>query len=385
MDIALVRGPYLNPNGVLPWDYLNSNYDDITVTAFKSDPERFDTNWLDMEVRSLSWLDGKVKLFNREHICWRMLSRLDLPRTVLRGVSSLVDEFDLIHTSENFNLFSLQAARAAAGTDCNFAFTAGENIPFYPGNCLTWQVKRYVNAQADGATATTQAGKRALIHEGINFDDIVVIPNTVDTNRFDRGPPTLRNLNLPTALRYEYNVLFVHGLREQKGVQYLLEAFSCFSEVAPESNLILVGRNNLDSETYNQQITGNEAVNHVKYVPNENMSELYNLADVFVLPSITMKDNEEQFGMALIEAMSCGLPSITTDVGGLPHVNEDGETGIVVEERSVDALTTALVRLFEDSKERSRMGERAYAYVRKNYTSEVIADRLYRFYSTIAE
>lgn len=383
MDIALVRGPYLNPNGVLPWDYLDSNYNDISITAFKSEPQRFDTTWLDMEVRSLSWLDGAVTLFGREHICWKMLSRFELPRTVLRGISTLADEFDVVHTSENFNLFSLQAARSAAGSDCNFAFTAGENIPFYPGNCLTWQVKRYVNSRADGATATTQAGKRALIHEGIDPDDIVVVPNTVDTDRFDRERPAIRNLDLPTALRDAYNVLFVHGLREQKGVSYLLDAFDSFGEVAPEANLILVGQNHLDSGTYDRRIAENEAVHHVEYVPNEDMSELYNLADVFVLPSITMADNEEQFGMALIEAMACGLPSIVTDVGGLPHVAEDGETSIIVDERSADALSTALMRLFEDPNERTRMGECAYEYARENYTAEVVADRLYRFYTTV--
>lgn len=382
MDIALVRGPYLNPNGVLPWDYLNANYDDISVTAFSSDPQRFDTAQLDMEVRSLRWIDGTVTLFGREYLAWKMLSRYGLPRAALRGISALAEEFDVIHTSENFNIFSMQAARVAAKTDCRFVFTAGENIPFYPGNCLTWQVKQYVNTRVDGATATTQAGKRALIHEGVDPDDIVVIPNTVDTDRFDRRQPAIEKLDLPSALEGGYNVLFVHGIREQKGVLYLLDAFEAFGEVAPEANLILVGQNYIDSGEYERRVAGNEAVHHVEYVPNEDMSELYNLSDVFILPSVTIQDNEEQFGMALIEAMSCGLPSIVTDVGGLPHVAEDGETSIVVNERSADALADALAHMFKNPDVRTRMSERAYEYVRENYTAEVVTDRLYQFYTS---
>lgn len=380
MKIALVRGPHLNPNGVLPWNYVDQEYEDISITGFKSYPERFDTSDLDMEVRSLRWLDGMVNGFGIEALPWTILGRKGLPRTALLGMRSIANEFDVVHASENFNLFSLQGAIASRNRNAHFVFTAGENIPFFPGNALTWQVKKVVNTHSVAATSTTQAGKRALIHEGMKPKDVRVIPNAVDTDRFDddaRRPDTHR---LPDGSEAGFNISFVHGLKEQKGTEYLLRAFSRLQQDRDGVNLLLVGQNNLDERTYSEHVSGAPSVFHLEYIPNEEMSELYNISDVFVLPSITTKTNQEQFGMAVIEAMACGVPSVVTNVGGLPHVVDDGKTSIVIEERSVEELVEALTTLYEDAEYRETLASNSYDYVREHYTPEIVGKRLYDFY-----
>lgn len=383
MKIALVRGPYLNPNGILPWNYLDETYDDIKITAFKSDPARFDTSWLDLEVKSLNWPEGAIDGLGREYLLWSLLGRYDLPRTLLRGMQSLVKEYDIVHTSENFNIFSSQAAFGATRTDTSFVFTAGENIPFYPANPLTWAVKRYVNRRAEAATTTTMAGKRALIHEGIAPEDITVLPNAVDTNRFDEGPKRTAGTPLPPRLEHEFTILFVHGLQEQKGIRYLLGAFNCIASTFDGVNLLLVGNNKLPESYYQEHVGQNQDVYHIEHVPNEEISQLYNLSDVFVLPSVTIENNEEQFGMALIEAMACGTPSVVTDVGGLPHVAEEGHTSLVVPERSDKALAEAITELYHNNEKAETMGTNAYQYAREHYTPAVVGEQLYDFYTQI--
>ncbi|WP_079978691.1 glycosyltransferase family 4 protein [Halolamina sediminis] len=333
-----------------------------------------------MPVESLPWYDGKLSALGHEHFIYDAFCKFKLPRAVLGGIKDLTNKYDIIHTSENFNLFSAQAARACTNSDTDFVFTAGENIPFYPHSVPTSFHKSYVNQRADGATATTIQGKRALIHEGVPHSDIKVVPNALDTTEFEPDPTTAAEVGLPEICDEDFTFLFVHRLCEQKGTPYLVEAFERFQREASEGSLILVGSDSLDNDNIRQRIRDNPDIYHIEYVPYDEISALYNFSDVFVLPSVTVWYNEEQFGMALIEAMACGTPSVVTDVGGLPHVAQHGETSLVVDERSVSALYEAFSRLYEDEEFRSELARASRELVTENYAIDVVADQLRDFY-----
>lgn len=380
MQIALIRGPYLRPSGVLPWDYLHENDSDFEVTAFVSDPPRHDTSSLNMPVKSLPWYDGKISFLGYDHFPFVALSKFNLPRALLMGIENLAKEYDIIHTSENFNIFSAQAAKACKNRDTRFTFTAGENISFYPHSFPTSIHKSYVNHHADGATATTIEGKRALIHEGIPHSKIDVVPNALDTSAFRPESVTAEEVGLPPELNDSFTLLFVHRLCEQKGTPYLVEAFERFQQEEADASLILVGDDSLEDKNIRQRIEENSGIFYLSHIPHDEISDLYNFADLFVLPSVTMESNEEQFGMALIEAMACGTPSIVTDVGGLPHVAQHGETSLVVEERSVNALFEAFSCLFDDKTKSKKLSEGGRYRVREQYDIDIVASKLREFY-----
>lgn len=383
--IALIRGPYLRPDGVRPWEHLNAETDH-EVVAFESNPPRFDTGALDLPVRQLRWPDGAVDLFGYEHFFSRAIRKMRFPSDYLVGVRGLTDEFDVLHTSENFNLFSLQAALATRGDDAKFAFSVGENIPYplYQRNPVLWHVKRFVNAKAAGITATTPVGKRALIHEGVSHEKVSVVPNAVDSNRFapmeDPVDPT--ELGFPASCAESMNVLFVHGLREQKGIYDLLEAFESLNFEGDVVRLLLVGADDLNSRR-SQYVRKATDVHWVERVPYERMPELYDFADISVLPSVTTPNNEEQFGMAILEAMSCETATVVTDVGGLPYLVEDGETSIVVRERSPMSLRSAIETLLSDSDRRSSLAKAGRARAVEEFRPDVVSDRLKSFYDDL--
>lgn len=383
MNVALVRGPYLRPNGILPWEKLHIDNSDITITAFESDPPRFDTSDLQLPVERLTWLDGQFDAFGYDHVVDKGLAHLGLPHTVLTGIRRLARDYDVVHTSENFTFFSLQAALTARRHDATFVFSAGENIPHFPGNSLTWQVKKFVNRAAAGATTTTQFGKRALIHEGVDHSDITVVPNAMDFGHFDSKTAHAADIDLPAEFDDTFNILFVHKLCEQKGVEYLLDAAEELAADHPDLRLIVVGSNQFDDDYYDRRVANAAHVHHVEYLENERISTLYNLADVFTLPSVTMEWNQEQFGMAVLESMACGVPSIVTNVGGLPYVASAGETSLVVDERDADALSGAIERLYTDDALRERLGEASYRYVRDRFTTERVAESLHDFYGSL--
>lgn len=386
MKIALVRGPYLRPSGVIPWDVLHQK-GDFEIVAFESDPPRFDTSSLEMPVRQLSWPDGKYELFDHDHAVSKGLRKIRFPSDYLRDLDRVVTEFDVIHTSENFNLFSFQAARKTRGTDTKFVFSAGENIPYPPfqRNPLLWRMKRYINTAADAITTTTPKAKRALIHELTDHKKISVVPNCIDTEQFaPLTDPETDSLPLQEDLESTTNVLFVHGLKEQKGVPDLLDAWRTVKDRTDGCRLILVGDNFLNKQDINY-IKKTESIIWIKQVPYQLMAELYNSCDICVLPSVSMPNNEEQFGMAILEAMSCSLPTIVTDVGGLPFVTEAGETSLVVQERSPMELADAVIRLLEDPSLRERYGQKGRKRAKTRFSKKQVSNELKTFYEELAD
>ncbi|MFB6186334.1 MAG: glycosyltransferase family 4 protein [Halobacteriaceae archaeon] len=384
IKIALIEGPYLRPSGIKHWEELDKR-NGFDIVAFESKPSRYDTSGLDLEVRQLYWPEGDFTILGYEHFFSRALEAAHFPSDYLVGIRKLTEEFDIIHGAENYRTFSLQAAIATRNTDSKFVFSAGENIP-YPRkqrNPLMWEVKKYVNKRADGINTTTPFGKRALIHEGVDPEKVSVIPNCIDTDIFK---PT-QDINLSdTAIDEDLinttNILFVHHLCQQKGVPHLLKAFADIREDYENLRLVLVGENDLSSDD-KDLVEKHSDIVWIDSLPYQDMPKLYNICDIGVLPSVPVTNNEEQFGMAILEAMACGLPTVVTNVGGLPYVVNDKETSLVVPPRSPSKLAAALGKLIEDPQLRTTFGENGRDRAISKFGQEKVADKLGLFYKKI--
>lgn len=377
--IALIRGPHLRPDGIRPWEAL-AQRDSYDVVAFECDPPVHDTSSVSIRVERLPWPAATLR---------RYVGADRVPsaaRSYLRGIDALTDRFDVLHTSENYNIFSLQAALAARRSeDTTFVFSAGQNIP-YPvaqRNPLAWKLKQYVNGTAAGITTTAPLGKRALIHEGVPHDEIRVVPNCVDPETFspsDKYSPD--DVGLSDELQKAPTLLFAHQLCEQKGTPELLDAHDHLKNRGVDHNLVLLGENQLDAHT-SRRIQDDNGIYHLECVPYTDMGALYNLAEVFVLPSVIRVNNEEQFGMCALEAMACGVPTIVTNIGGLPFVAEHGETSLVVEERDALALANAAEQLLADDVLRDEYGANARARAKSVFHPCRVANVLADFYDTV--
>ncbi len=107
-------------------------------------------------------------------------------------------------------------------------------------------------------------------------------------------------------------------------------------------------------------------------LPQKALVTAYQQTHVFVMPSVCM----EPFGMPLVEAMASGLPCIATRAGGIPGILTDGETGLLVERATVEALTGALSRLANDGEYRAQLGIQARHRAEKYFDWSVAANRL---------
>jgi rhamnosyl/mannosyltransferase len=106
-------------------------------------------------------------------------------------------------------------------------------------------------------------------------------------------------------------------------------------------------------------------------------------ADLFVLPS---NNRAESFGIVLIEALACGLPLISTELGtGTSFVNQNEETGLVVPPNDAQALASAINRLLADTDLRCRMSKAALARARSEFNVTTMAARMLDLYQSVLE
>ncbi|HEY7018486.1 MAG TPA: glycosyltransferase family 4 protein [Gaiellaceae bacterium] len=161
--------------------------------------------------------------------------------------------------------------------------------------------------------------------------------------------------------------IFVGNKYELKGVPALLDAWAIVRERLPDALLWVVG---VDPPRGVRERLG--SVEWFGFVRERYVLEkLYGDASVFVMPS-----RFEAFGRAAVEAMGNALPCITTDVGGLPEVVDDGRTGLLVPPDDPPALAEALISLLSDPARAEQLGRAGHEKVRTQLTWEAVAKRM---------
>jgi glycosyltransferase involved in cell wall biosynthesis len=157
-------------------------------------------------------------------------------------------------------------------------------------------------------------------------------------------------------------ILFVGSLSERKGVHDLLTAFAKLIRDRPDALLLLVGTGpeELALKRRISEMALDNDVQFTGFLSHRELPLLASLAAIFVLPSLY-----DPWPAAILEAMSCSLPIVTTQaVGMVPEIVRNNENGVVVPPSNPDALAAALHRLANDARERNRMGERSLELVR---------------------
>ena len=154
----------------------------------------------------------------------------------------------------------------------------------------------------------------------------------------------------PHAVNGKFKILFVGRHIERKGIRYLIEAAKYLPRDQFEIRIVGVGDlteqlHAIADEVKQSNPDSAEIIFTGKLSPEELANE-YKSANVFTLPAIVdSKGDTEGLGVVLIEAMELGLPIVASNVGGIPDVVIDGETGILVPEKDPEALANAYKRL----------------------------------------
>ena len=116
-------------------------------------------------------------------------------------------------------------------------------------------------------------------------------------------------------------------------------------------------------------------------VSNDRLLNLYNSSDLFVLPSIIdSQGNMEGLGVVLLEAMACKVPVIGTNIGGIPDIIQDNETGLLVPQKNILRLSSAINIMINNKSLRKQIANNGYCSVQNKFNWKKIANHYLKIY-----
>ena len=243
-----------------------------------------------------------------------------------------------------------------------------EFAEFYQG-CPPWarRIVRATLAKATLVVALSEAWRATLaeISPGARMDvlmNAVPLAPLQDRWRSEDPQPTL---------------LFLGEIARHKGVCELARAFALVADRFPQLKLVYAGTGAAIEEArrLGPQLGLGGRIECTGWLESERKRAALAGATIFVLPSYV-----EGMPMALLEAMSWGLPTISTAVGGVPEVITHEVNGLLVAPGDVEALAAAIARLMSDSRLRQRLGEAARETIATRFSLNTAVERLLEIY-----
>ncbi len=234
-----------------------------------------------------------------------------------------------------------------------------EHGPIFRGGsgCIyRWVLKRF-GSRADAIIANSEAASFAVKQAMSDpYLPVVVVPNSVDLERFDPDRYDRRTARASLGLTDEQFVVgFVGRLDRAKGPDLLVEAAARLPRDERAWCVYMVG-DGPEKASLAKRIRqlGLERTVILSGL-HENTAEVMRAFDVAVVPS-----RREAFGIAALESMRMRVPVIASPVGGLPELIENGETGVVLSRLDVDTIAEAIRRLASDETLRDRLVRKAF-------------------------
>lgn len=174
----------------------------------------------------------------------------------------------------------------------------------------------------------------------------------------------------------DHKILFLGRLGKAKGCYDLLAAIPKVLKRVPDAFFFLGGDGEIEkSKEIAKKYGVEDRVQILGWINGEKKEKYLRDVSIFVLPSYY-----EGMPMAVLEAMSYGMATISTNVGGIPQIICDGINGILIEAGDIEALSDALVDLLLDGEKKRRLGQTACGYIQKKFDIEKNIETLYQVY-----
>lgn len=260
---------------------------------------------------------------------------------------------------------------------CNSYQTACHNCRLLPGgggkndlSAKVWRKKHKIihNRTIHFVTCSKWLQRQAVKSGLFHHQQVTAIPNPINTHIFAKGDKNEARRALGLPLR-ENIILFVSQrvTDERKGMAYFVEALRHLVEKHPDiakNTVVAILGGHSEDIAAELPLTAYP----LGYVSDEHkIVNVYNSADVFVLPSL-----EDNLPNTIMEAMACGVPCVGFDVGGIPEMIDHLTTGYVAKFRDSDDLADGIAWALDDSNH-ERLSHNSVAKVVKNYSEHAVA------------
>lgn len=192
---------------------------------------------------------------------------------------------------------------------------------------------------ADHFIVASNMSKESLIYSDVREESITIIPYGVDFDRFEFAQKSDKDLNAPLKM------IYVGQISRRKGLHHLLKYTR---ENAGKVSLKLAGDLNVEYDLY-KEYSNDLNIDFLGFVTRDKLAEVYKESDVFIFPTLG-----EGFGLVVLEALSCGVPVICSDLAGGNDAIKDGINGFVFKagndidmDQKIDKIISGEVSLSE--------------------------------------
>lgn len=238
-----------------------------------------------------------------------------------------------------------------------------------------YEITRFSIEKSDAVTAVSEFLKRETIREFGIEHPIDVIHNFVDTDVF--RPQDGCAARARFARHGERVIMHVSNFRKVKNLPVLLQVFYEVQKHIP-ARLVLVG-DGPEREATERQAEALGIASRVEFLGDqEYIADVLPAADVFLLPS-----QHESFGLAALEAMSCGVPVVGSRIGGLPEVIVHEETGFLCDPNDVDCMKTIVLGLLQDEEERRKIARASRERAVRLFNRDRVVDQYVAVYDRL--
>lgn len=250
----------------------------------------------------------------------------------------------------------------------------------HSGRLVHWTEKRTLKKAKHLVAVSDYCGEKTLKIANLPMNYTVIF-NAIKSNR-------IRKYSQNTFNRYQ--IVFANSLLPKKGVFELAEAFNTVARKFPQAELIFIGKTNYSIHGINvRELIAEKVEPQFRYRLKvlgwlDSADDVYkwlSQAHVCVYPS-----HMEGFGIAPVEAMVLGKPTIFMKDGPGPEVIEDGVSGLLVDTKNAGAIAESISTVFEDSQLSKRLGEEAFRRSLKLFDlEEVFVPKNIIFYKSIMD
>lgn len=261
----------------------------------------------------------------------------------------------------------------------------GSDIFISKQNPVFRAMARWTLKQATMVTSVTPTFLPDLEHLGVSKEKRRLIPNGSHPSLFPAPPPSQLNaLRQHLSIPEDNLVVFALGrIVLKKGFDILIQALPLVKQKVRNVTLIIGGDgtdlNRLKTVAKEHNVS--ESIRFTGTISRADVPAYFYLCDVFTLPAIfDPKGNVDGCPNVILEAMACGKPVVASDISGIPVIVKNGETGLLVKEKSVEQLASALVHLLTDTEKSERFGRAGRERIRNELTWDKVIEQIKEVY-----
>lgn len=324
---------------------------------------------------------------------WRRLPAVVRPQALVGLTVSVSDRLlaKWINPSTIFHGFTATCLTSLGVAKRQGAITLVENASCHPQHWKEAEVEDCRRFGVSSRGGSGDLGESMMRRREAEFQacDRIVVPDSVGLRSFAEmgyGEKTAvvaagvdaclfapKSNETPPPI---FRVCYVGRVELVKGVGYLLQAWKRLA--LPRAELVLVGGIKPQMKSLLNTYV-DSSVRLAGFLSPREVAECYRSSTLFVMPS-----PNEALAQVLLEAMACGLPTVSTDRAGAVDCLENGKEGLIVPARDVDALADAILWCYQHPDESQAMGRAARERIEREFTLEHYNQRLIALYRSLA-